>query len=45
MLNTYNTNENVEKITEHLIIFPYHITENHWNLCTIEINIDSSQDL
>ena len=40
-----NLVEDKEKIKDHIIVFPYHITDNHWALGTLEINLDKGRFL
>lgn len=36
-LKIYNRNFTYNKITDHIIIFPYHVNPFHWNLCFISL--------
>ncbi|OJW70330.1 MAG: hypothetical protein BGO68_02550 [Candidatus Amoebophilus sp. 36-38] len=46
-INKWNTNktETDNKITNHIIVFPYHITPSHWALGLLELELNESNQL
>ena len=42
-IKKYNQ-DNELKVNDHIIIFPYHVTSNHWNLGVISLNVNNDKE-
>lgn len=45
LLLAYNADLNHIKITDHVILFPYHVTGLHWNLCELQVTLNEENTI